>query len=153
MFVDPILVHLIEEAELVRKTETVLDFFSNHPRLFFFNRERQDNSSDICVIIDECVPFGEIQILKIALALRALLSKYPMEGIEMPRLYSLDGKLSKALRKLQESETIPRYNKRRRVTWVYQVYNQYLSEGTENDLYALFELNLTYYTLPVYYDP
>lgn len=153
MFVDPILVHLIKEAELVKKTETVLDFFSNHPRLFFFNRESQGNSSDTCVVIDECVPFGEIQILKIALAMRALLSKYPMQGIEMPRLYSLDGRLSRALRKLQDSENTQRYDKRHKVSWVLKTYRQYHSEGTENDLYALFELNLTYYTLPVFYDP
>lgn len=153
MFVDPILVHLIEESELVRKTETVLDFFSNHSRLFFFNRENPENPSNTCVIIEECVPFGEVQLMKISLAMRALLLKYPLEGIEIPRLYSLDGKLSKVFQKLQESDTIPTHDKRRKLSWVYQTYTQYMYEGTESDLYALFDLNLTYYTLPIFYDP
>ena len=153
MFVDPTLAHLIKKAELVRKTETILDFFSNHPRLFFFNREKPGNSSSTCVIIDQCVPFGEVQLMKTSLAMRALLLKFPVDGVEIPKLYGLDGNLSNLLQKLQGSDTIPRRDKRKGLTWICQAYSQYLSEGTESDLYALFDLNLTYYTLPVYYDP
>lgn len=147
---DDLAYRLVEKAFLVKRTETVLDFFSNYSKLFFFNRESLQTTSSVNVILDECVPFGEVTILRLSIAMIALLDKYPMDGLQPPKIYSLDRHQTKVFKNLAKNKAKSRYNTKD-LSWVYDEYRKYAEKGTENDLYTLLELEVTYYTTPIHY--
>lgn len=147
---DQLAYRLIKRASLERRTETVINFFSNYPRLFFFNRENQQAKSSVNVILDECVPFGEVTILRLSIAMIALLDKYPIDGMQAPEIYSLDRHQTKVFKNLAKNKAKARYNTVE-LSWVYSDYRKYAEKGTENDLYTLLELDVSYYTTPTHY--
>lgn len=141
---------LIKEAYLEKRTEKVIDFFSNYPKLFFFNRESLQVRSSVNVILDDCVPFGEITILRLSIAMMALLDKYPVDGLQAPQIYSLDRHQTKVFKNLTKNKSKARFNTKE-LSWVYNDYRKYAKKSTENDLHTLLELDVTYYTTPNHY--
>jgi hypothetical protein len=143
---------LIKKADLEKRTEAVIDFFSRYPKLFFFNRESLQLRSSVNVILDECVPFGEITILRLSIAMIALLDKYPIDGLQAPMIYSLDRHQVKVFKNLAKKKEKARFNTKE-LSWVYNDYRKYAKNGTQSDLYRLLELDVSYYTTPTHYSP
>lgn len=80
----------------------------------------------------------------------ALLDKYPIDGLQAPKIYSLDRHQTRVFKNLTKNKAKARYNTKE-LSWVYSDYRKYAEKGTENDLYTLLELDVSYYTTPTHY--